>query len=71
MDYVEKIKNDLILQLDDSLQKKYLNELQLYQKTKTTKRKTMELGMKLISSTPSYVSDRILTFYLNKLRQNR
>ena len=71
MDYVEKIKNDLILQLDDSLQKKYFKELQLYQKTKTTKRKTMELGMKLISSTPSYVSDRILTFYLNKLRQNR
>ena len=71
MDYVKKIRNELILQLDDSLQKKYLNELQLYQKTKTTKRKTMELGMKLISSTPSYVSDRILTFYLNKLRQNR
>ena len=71
MDYVKKIRNELILQLDDSLQKKYLNELQLYQKTKTTKRKTMELGMKLISSSPSYVSDRILTFYLNKLRQNR
>ena len=71
MDYVKKIRNELMLQLDDSLQKKYLNELQLYQKTKTTKRKTMELGMKLISSTPSYVSDRILTFYLNKLRQNR
>ena len=71
MEYVEKIRDEFILQLDDSLQKKYLNELQLYQKTKTTKRKTMELGMKLISSTPSYVSDRILTFYLNKLRQNR
>ena len=70
-DYIQKIKNEIILQLDDSLQKKYLNELELYQKTKPTKRKTMELGMKLISSTPSYVSDRILTFYLNKLRQNR
>ena len=50
MDYVEKIKNDLILQLDDSLQKKYADELQLYQKTKPAKRKTIELGMKLISS---------------------
>tara|TARA_B100001750_G_scaffold197565_1_gene170264 strand:- start:138 stop:1019 length:882 start_codon:yes stop_codon:yes gene_type:complete len=71
LDYIQKIKNEIILQLDDSLQKKYLNELELYQKTKTTKRKTMELGMKLISSTPSWVSDRILTFYLNKIRQRR
>ena len=71
LDYIEEIKNEILIQLDDSLQKKYVNELQLYQKTKPTKRKTMELGMKLISSTPSWASDRILTFYLNKIRQNR
>ena len=71
LDYIEEIKNEILIQLDDSLQKKYVSELQLYQKTKPAKRKTMELGMKLISSTPSWASDRILTFYLNKIRQNR
>ena len=71
LDYIEEIKNEILIQLDDSLQKRYADELQLYQKTKPTKRKTMELGMKLISSTPSWASDRILTFYLNKIRQNR
>ena len=71
LDYIEEIKNKILIQLDGSLQKKYVSELQLYQKTKPTKRKTMELGMKLISSTPSWASDRILTFYLNKIRQNR
>jgi len=71
LDYVEEIKNEILIQLDNSLQKKYASELQLYQKTKPTKRKTMEFGMKLISSTPSWASDRILTFYLNKIRQNR
>ena len=71
LDYIEEIKNEILIQLDDLLQKKYADELQLYQKTKPTKRKTMELGMKLISSTPSWASDRILTFYLNKIRQNR
>ena len=71
LDYIEEIKNEILIQLDGSLQKKYVSELQLYQKTKPTKRKTMELGMKLISSTPSWASDRILTFYLNKIRQNR
>ena len=70
LDYVEEIKNEILIQLDNSLQKKYDSELQLYQKTKPTKRKTMEFGMKLISSTPSWASDRILTFYLNKIRQN-
>ena len=71
LDYVEEIKNEILIQLDNSLQKKYASELQLYQKTKPTKRKTMEFGMKLISSPPSWASDRILTFYLNKIRQNR
>ena len=71
LDYVEEIKNEILIQLDNSLQKKYASELQLYQKTKPTKRKTMEFGMKLISSTPSWASDRILTFYLNKIRQSR
>ena len=71
LDYISQIKDEVLLQLDKSVQAKYVNELQLYQKTKSTKRKTMELGMKLISATPSLVSDRILTFYLNKIRQNR
>ena len=42
-----------------------------YQKTKPTKQKTLEFGMKLISSVPSWASDRIFTFYLNKIRRNR
>ena len=71
LDYIEEIKNEILIQLDDLIQKKYADELQLYQKTKPAKRKTMEFGMKLISSTPSWASDRILTFYLNKIRQSR
>ncbi|MDC0193592.1 glycosyltransferase [Candidatus Nitrosopelagicus sp.] len=71
LDYISQIKDNVLAQIDESLQKKYFNQLQLYQKTKSPKRKTMELGMKLISATPSWVSDRILTFYLNKIRQNR
>ena len=71
LDYVQEIKKEILSQLGGSIKKKYANELRLYQKTKQTKRKTMELGMKLISSTPSWVSDRILTFYLNKIRQTR
>ena len=71
LDYVSRIKDEVLLHLDKSVQAKYVNELKEYKKTKSSKRKTMELGMRLISATPSWVSDRILTFYLNKIRQNR
>jgi len=27
LDYIEEIKNEILIQLDDSLQKKYVNEL--------------------------------------------
>ena len=71
LDYISKIRNQILSQLDDSLQGKYIHELEQYQKTKPAIKKTMEFGMKLLSSTPSWVSDRLLTFYLNKIRLGR
>ena len=71
LDYISKIRNQILSQLDDSLRTKYIHELEQYQKTKPVVRKTMEFGMKLLSSTPSWVSDRLLTFYLNKIRLGR
>ena len=71
LDYISEIKDEILTQLDESLQKKYTRELERYKKTKPIKRKTMEFGMKLLSSSPSWASDRILTFYLNKIRRGR
>ena len=71
LDYIQEIRNEILTQLDDSLQNKYTDELLRYQKIKPVKRKTIEFGMKLLTSTPSWASDKILTFYLNKIRQSR
>jgi glycosyltransferase involved in cell wall biosynthesis len=71
LDYVYKIKFEIFEHLDKSIQDKFINELKIYQNSKSTKRKTMEFGMKLLKSVPSWVSDRILIFYLNKIRQGR
>jgi glycosyltransferase involved in cell wall biosynthesis len=71
MAYISDIKNEILTQLDNSLKIKYIDELKKYQKTKTIKQKTMRFGMKLLSYAPSWASDRILIFYLNKIRQNR
>ena len=71
LDYISEIKNEILMQLDKSLQTRYIHELEKYQKTKPAKRKTMEFGMKLLSSSPSWASDRLVTFYLNKIRRSR
>ena len=71
LDYITEIKNEILKQLDVPLQDRYTHELKQYQNTKPTKQKTMEFGMKLLSSSPSWASDRILTFYLNKIRRSR
>ena len=71
LDYIQEIKNEILTHLDYSLQNKYTNELEKYQKTKPVTKKVMEFGIKLLSSTPSWTSDRVLTFYLNKIRRNR
>ena len=71
MDYISKIKNEILMQLDDSMRIKYINELEKYQKTKPIKQKTLKFGMKIFSFMPSWISDGILIFYLNKIRKNR
>ena len=71
LNYVSKIKNEILNHLKDSSREKYVEELLQYQKTKPVKQKIMEFGMKLLSATPSWVYNGVLTFYLNKIRQGR
>ena len=71
LDFVEQVKKQVLDNLDTPLRSKYIQELKQYQKTKPVTKKSLELGMKIISSTPSWASDRLLTFYLNKIRQRR
>jgi len=71
LDFVEQVKKQVLDSLDTPLRGKYIQELKQYQKTKPVTKKSLELGMKIISSTPSWASDKLLTFYLNKIRQRR
>jgi len=71
LDYISKIKNEIFQHLDETSQNRFLNELKIYQNSKSRKRKIMDFGINLLSSLPSWISDRILIFYLNKIRQGR
>ena len=71
LEFISDLKDELLMKLDESLRIKYNYELEEYKKTQPKKTKTLEFGMKLLSSAPSWASDRILTLYLNKIRHNR
>ena len=71
LEYISQIKDEILQCLDDSSQTKYISGLKRYQKSKSTKTKTMEIGMKLLSTMPSSISDKMIIFYLNKIRQSR
>jgi len=71
LDYTSKIKDEIFQHFDKSSQNKFLSGLELYQNSKSLKQKTMIFGIKLLSFLPSQVSDKILIFYLNKIRQGR
>ena len=71
LNYISEIKDEILMKLDESLRIKYSHGLEQYKKTKPTKTKTLEFGMKLLSSAPTWASDRVLMLYLNKIRHNR
>ena len=69
--FISDLKDELLMKLDESLRNKYNFGIEEYKKIQPKKNKTLEFGMKLLSSAPSWASDRILTLYLNKIRHNR
>jgi len=71
LNYISEIKDEILMKLDEPLRNKYNHGLEQYKKTKPVKTKTLEFGMKLLSSAPTWASDRLLMLYLNKIRHNR
>ena len=72
LSYLSELKNQVLSQLDESKKEQYLNALKEYDEKKPLAKKTMELGLKLATNTlPDWLTDRLLVFYLNKIRRTR
>jgi len=72
LSYIEELRSEILSNLDDSDKKKYLTALKKYQKEKPLRRKSLEKGLKLFSMVlPHQVTDKLLVFYLNKIRRSR
>ena len=66
------MQDDILLNLEPAKKDEYLNALREYNAANNLTKKTMNLGLKIAkSSIPDWVTDRILTFYLNKIRSRR
>lgn len=72
LSYLSEVRNQVLSNLDDSKKRQYLLALQEYDKKKPLQKKTMELGLKIVTGTlPSWMSDHLLVFYLNNMRRTR
>ncbi len=71
LSFLSEVQNQVLSHVNTSTKKHYLNALQDYKKEKPLAKKTMELGLKIIKdSLPDWATDKILVFYLNKIRSS-
>jgi len=72
LSYLNEIRSEILSHLDDSKRNQYLKALKEHRTNKSLSKKTLELGLKLATeSLPEWVSDRLIVFYLNKIRRAR
>ncbi len=66
------VKNKLLSNLEPKQRGLYKTALKKYSKSKPISKKTMNMGLKIVTSTlPERVTDHLLLFYLNKIRSSR
>ena len=72
LSYLSEVQNQVLSQVDNSTKEQYLKALENYKKKKPLPKKTMELGLKILKdSLPDWATDKLLVFYLNKIRRSR
>lgn len=69
---LKSVSDNILSKIDENMKIQYEKDLEIYNKNKSLSKKSMESGLKLISSLlPSSTTDKILVFYLNKIRRSR
>jgi len=72
LSYLSEIREQILSKLDKTKKDQYQTALQEFKKKKPISKKTMELGLKFATTTfPDWVTDPLITFYLNNIRRTR
>ena len=70
--YIDKIKKEILSKLDEITRNKYNSSLKKYSKNKKIEKKLMEIGLEIIKNfLPESLSEKILLFYIHKIRSRR
>jgi glycosyltransferase involved in cell wall biosynthesis len=70
--YLEQIKKEILSNLDEKTRKSYHITLKKYSQEKKISKKVMKFGLNIITNFfPTSLSDLILVFYINKIRNRR
>lgn len=69
---LKTVKEKVLSQIESSEKENYISSLIEYQKNKPLKKKTLELGLKISQTIfPNWLTNKLLLFYLNKMRTSR
>jgi len=71
LSYLSEVRSEVLSKLTKADKENYLKALEKYNKTKPLSKKTMELGLKFATNLSEWTSDRLVVFYLNKIRRSR
>ena len=72
LDKLVLVCDEILSNLDEITRNQYVQNLNQFRKNKPFSKKSMEAGLKLISTLlPNSTTDKILVFYLNKIRKAR
>lgn len=72
LSYLDELRHEVLSNIDENTKKRYNDELKKYRKQKPIAKKSMQTGLKLLSSIlPKSTTNKLLVFYLNKIRSSR
>ena len=71
LDYIQSIRSEILNGIDSKICNQYVLALKSFQKDKSIEKKMLAFGLTSLKFLPLYISDILLTFYLNKLRSSR
>ena len=70
--FIENLKNQILTEMEAKTMQDYLIALEKYQKTKPIIHKILSLGLEIFKDIlPDNIPDKLIMFYLNKIRQRR
>ena len=72
LSFLNVVRNNILEKLDNSEKIRYMKSWHEYEKKKSFTKKTLETGLHLIGkSMPNWLSDKMIVFYLNRIRRTR